>query len=171
MFEIYFSTLDRSEVYKLPVLPENMPELAKTAKNEEFESYDNGFYNILGNVSLITFPLEGFLPEYPGKYPWAQSQINPYLLINLWSQAMISKKPIRCIMNRGINKNNISPEILNWMVSVESLSQHPRRNKDILYKVEFKEYRCPIKIDITPAKNALNSAISSAINGIRGILK
>lgn len=97
---------------------------------------------MLGNVSLVPFSMDCWLPEYPGKYsqPWCKSQVNPYLIINLWNQAMITKTPIRCIMTRGQNKNNISDVILNWQVSVESLNWNPRQNKDIVYKAGFKEY-------------------------------
>lgn len=139
--DIYFSDLDRKNVYRLPIIPDSMPELSKSAKNEEFEG-DTQTYNILGNVELITFSIDSWLPEYPNKYnaSWCKSQINPYLIINLWSLAMNNRTPIRCVMTRGQNKNNISDVILNWQVSVESLNWNPRQNKDIVYKADFKEY-------------------------------
>ncbi len=58
MANIYFSTLDRKQLYELPILPEEMPELSKGAKNEIFETFNNGEYNFLGETSLISFSLE-----------------------------------------------------------------------------------------------------------------
>lgn len=140
--DIYFSDLDRNEIYLLPCLPSTMPEISKSSKNEEFETYDEGVYNIIGNKVLATFSIDCWLPEYASKYSWAKSQINPYDLINLWETAMTNKKPIRCVLVRGANKNNISPVILNWMVTVENYTQIPADEaKDIHYKIDLKEYR------------------------------
>ena len=138
--DIFFSSLDGSQVYKLPIIPENMPELSKTAKNEEFEG-DAQTYNILGNCGLVTFSIDSWMPEYAGKYTqsWCKNQINPYLIINLWSHAMVDRKPLRCVQTR-----NDGSEILNWLVSVENMSWYPRQNKDIKYKAEFKEYVDPL---------------------------
>ncbi|EPY2294040.1 hypothetical protein ACXATC_001645 [Clostridium sporogenes] len=140
MANIYFSTLDRKQTYELPILPEEMPELSKSAKNEVFETFNNSEYNFLGEVSLISFNLESWLPAYPNKYRWAKSQINPYLLIGLWSNAMTLKQPIRIVINR--NKNDFLPqELLNWMVSVENMSWHELINGDVAYKLDLKQYR------------------------------
>lgn len=134
--DIYFSTLDRSEVYKLPVLPVDMPDLSKSAKNEEFETYDDGNYNLIGNVGLVSFSIERFLPALKNNYPFVKSKFNPYLLINLWSKAMEVKKPVRIIMYR-----NDKSEILNWLVTVESMSWHEDKVGDVKYRIDLKEYR------------------------------
>lgn len=169
--DIYFGTADGSETYQVPIPPTDMPELSKSSKNEEFESYQDGNYSIIGNVSLTTFTIDSWLPEYPNKYSYARSQINPYLLINMWSNAMDKKIPLNCIMLRGKNVNNISPEILNWFITVESMSWYPDKTKDIKYKVSFKEYRSPVPITteqiktISSAVEAMHKAISVSIGG------
>ena len=165
--DIFFSSLDRSQVYKLPIIPENMPELSKSAKNEEFEG-DGQTYNILGNVGLVTFTIDSWMPEYAGKctQSYCKSQINPYLIINLWSQAMIDKKPIRCVQTR-----NDGSEILNWLVSVENMSRYPRQNEDIKYKIEFKEYVSPEEIFIDPVKKPINDALNNLTNAIKSVFK
>ncbi|MEY8001619.1 hypothetical protein AB8U03_15725 [Clostridium sp. Mt-5] len=159
--DIYFSDLDRTQVYQLPILPTDMPELSKSTKNEEFESYQDGVYNVIGNVELTTFPIDCWLPEYAGKYNWAKSQINPYLLINLWNNAMITKKPLKCVMSRGQNKNNISSEILNWSVTIEDMNWYPEKNGDIKYKIDCKEYRSPLILTSSQL-----STLSSAVNSV-----
>lgn len=130
-----------------------MPELSKSAKNEEFETYNDGVYNIIGNKGLTTFSIDCWFPEYANKYSWAKSQINPYSVINLWENAMSKEIPLRCVLLRGENQNNISPIILDWMVSIENYSQIPGDEfGDLKYKIDLKEYR-----DMTPA-SVINSA-------------
>ena len=136
MADIYFSDLNRTQVYRLPIIPEEMPDLSKSAKNEEFETFDNGTYNFLNTVGLVTFSIDCWLPQHANKYSFAKSQIDPYLLINLWSGAMVNKTPLRCIMERGQNN-----EILNWMVTVENMNWHENKVGDIKYKIDLKEYR------------------------------
>lgn len=140
MADIFFSTVDRSEVYQLPVLPEAMPELNRSASNEEFETYNNGTYNLIGNIGLYSFSLEGFLPGLNKKYPFAKNNMNPYLLVNMWARAMANKKPIRIIINR--NKTYGLPiESLNILITVESMTHYEDKIGDVVYSVSFKEYR------------------------------
>lgn len=141
--DIFFSTLDRNEVYRLPMVPENSPELSKSAKNEEFESFNKGTFNLLGNAGLKTFSIDSFLPEFAGKYNWAKSQVNPDLIINLWEKAMDNSMPIRCVITRKKRKNTTSQEFLNSAVTVENLSYYIEKNNDIKYKVDCKEYKFP----------------------------
>ncbi|GAA0735863.1 hypothetical protein [Clostridium oceanicum] len=140
MADIFFSTLDRKQIYKLPVLPEEMPELSQSSSNEEFETFNNGVYNFMGNVGLVSFSIDSWLPAYPNKYKWVKSQIDPYLLINMWRKANLKKEPLRVIINR--NKNDFLPtELLNWIVTIESISWHEKNNNDIAYNVSLKQYR------------------------------
>lgn len=140
MANIYFSTLDRKKIYELPILPEVMPELSKSAKNEIFETFNNGEYNFLGNNSLVSFTLEGWLPIYPNKYRWAKSQEPAYNFINLWSLSMNNKQPIRIVINR--NKSSYyRQELLNWVISIEAISWHEINESDVAYKIDCKEYR------------------------------
>ena len=135
--DIYFCTLDRSKIYQVPVLPVEMPELEQSANNEEFQTYNNGTFNALGNAGLVSFTLESFIPGKNNNYSFARVKyVNPYDLINLWAGSMKSKTPIRCIMYR-----NDKTEVLNWMVSVEDIKWHEDKVGDIKYSVTFKEYR------------------------------
>lgn len=137
--DIYFSDLKRTTVYRLPIIPETMPELSVAAKNEEFETFDNNTFNFIGNTGLVSFSIDSFLPEKADKYKWAKSQMAPYLLINLWRGAMATKVPLRCIMERGDASNPFV--ILNWMVTIESMSWYEDKVGDVKYKIDCKEYR------------------------------
>lgn len=139
MANIWFSNMDRTEVYELPLLPQDMPELNEPSKNEEFEGM-NGTYNFIGNVGLVTFSIEAALPAYANKYRFAKSQINPYSLINLWRRAKREKQPVRIVINRN-KRQDSTEELLNWIVSIENLSWHELRNGDIAYKIDLKEYK------------------------------
>ena len=137
---IYFSTSDRKTVIELPILPEEMPDLSRTADNEEFKTFNNGNFNLPGTMGLISFSLDNFLPAYADKYSWAKSQINPYTLINFWASNMSKKTPIRIITNRGDIKG-LPSESLNLLILVESMNWHDKRNGDVKYTINFKEYR------------------------------
>lgn len=140
MADIFFSTLDRSTVYQLPVLPAQFPEMNRSSKNEEFETYNNGVYNLIGNMGLFTFPLEGFLPALNKNYSFAKNHMNPYLLINLWAGAMANKTPLRIIMNRD-KKLGLPQEAVNMLVTVESMTHHEDKVGDVVYSLSLKEYR------------------------------
>ena len=139
MADIFFSDLERKAIYQLPILPEIMPQLSETAENEEFKSFNDGVYNLMGNVGLTEFSINSFLPEHGGKYSFAKCDINPYLLINMWRSAMKYKNPLRCIMQR--DKKSSKPEILNWIVTVEGLTWGENRIHDVEYQINFKQYK------------------------------
>lgn len=135
-YDIFFADIDEKQILQLPFPPQNMPELAKTFDNQEFKSWGDGLnVNVLGNPSLVTFTLQGILPQYPDKYSYARSQIKPYDLINLWSLQATAHKPLRCVMTRPDGSC-----ILSWQVTVESKNWYEEQNGDINYKVEFKQY-------------------------------
>ena len=141
MADIYFSDINRKKVYRLPILPEDMPELSISANNEEFETFNDGVYNFLNKSGLTTFSVESWLPACAGKYSFAKSKVDPYTLINFWRLAMTNKTPIRCVMDRSKNKNISNPEIVNLMVTVEQLTWHEDTVGDVYYNLDVKEYR------------------------------
>lgn len=166
--EIYFSNLDRTEVYQVPILPEDMPELSKKSINEEFETYNDGVYNILGNVGLISFSLESFLPKGGRDYPFDNVRLeNPYVLINLWSGAMNTKTPVRCVQIR-----DDKTEIINILVSVESMDWHEDRSGDIKYKIDLKEYRQLVTKSTTTTSiaNSVTTATTTTLDYLKKIL-
>ncbi|KZL93559.1 hypothetical protein [Clostridium magnum] len=138
--DIFISDKDRTKVFQLPILPERFPEFSRAAKNEEFETWEDGVYTLIGNVDAIKFSLECWLPGMDKEYSFAKSKINPYDLINLMHNAMLEKNPIRYVANRNPNLK-LPVEITNMLVTVESLSWYEDRLGDVQYKVDFKEYR------------------------------
>lgn len=131
MADIYLSSTDRGRVYKLPFLPEAMPEITRAANNQEFETYSDGTYNILSAPGLREFSLEGLLPGK--RYSFAKSAVMGRTVIGLMDEAMTRKKPLRLIISGG--------QQMNCLVSVESLTWNEDQVGDIAYSVTFKEYR------------------------------
>jgi hypothetical protein len=140
MADIYFSDLNRKTVYRLPILPAEMPEMSVSADNQEFETFNSGVYNFLNQSGLITFSVESWLPAYAGRYSFAKSKFDPYTLINFWKAAIWSKAPIRCVVDKNAGKiTNL--QILNMMVSIEQMTWHEDAVGDVQYKLDLKEYR------------------------------
>lgn len=140
MADMFICSKDRKEVYKMPFLPESFPEFNRSAKNEEFETFNNGTYNILGDTGLMAFPLQGILPAYSTKYSFAKSKVKAYVIINFLARAMRDKYPIRIIVNRNPNPE-LPEQLLNMLVSVEEMTWGEDKVGDIHYNVSFKEYR------------------------------
>lgn len=140
MAEIYFTSRDRKEKYRLPVLPKEFPKLERSSSSEEFETFNNGFYNYIGNMGLYNFTLEGFLPAVDKSYPFIKEKINPYQIINFWARSLSKKQPIRIIMLRKTGLN-LPVEAVNMLVSIESMSHNENKMHDVVYSVNFKEWR------------------------------
>lgn len=140
MADIFLSSLDRSEVYKLPVLPTDLPDLERSINSEEFETDGAGIYSFQTTISLLTFTIESFLPAFSSKYSWAKSNINPALILNLINTSMAYKKPIRVVMERNENKD-MSKTVINIACTIESFSYRIAKNQDIYYSLSLKEWR------------------------------
>lgn len=157
--DIYFSDQKRTEIYQLPVIPENMPELdTGNATTDTFTGSDGTTYIIPQGTDIGSFSIECFLPPQNAQRGYViKSNINPKELINFWNNNKKTKTPIKCIQTR---ENNT--EIINWLVIVVGLSWQYRNNGDIKYKVSFKQYNNPADyFVITPVKQALTNAIDA----------
>lgn len=139
MADIFIGSHDGKKVYQFPWLPPTFPEFSRTSKNEVFESYSDGDFNILGAVNLLEFGLEGKLPITPSKYSFSKSNIGAYTIINLMARSMYNKKPVRVIINRNPNPT-VPTNLMNILVGVESMTWK-EENDVVNYNVSFKEYR------------------------------
>ena len=139
MADIFIGSHDGKNVYQFPWLPPTFPEFNRTSKNEVFESYSNGDFNIIGAMNLLEFGLEGKLPITPSKYSFSKSNIGAYKIINLMHSSMSKKKPVRLIINRNPNPT-IPTNLINVLVGVESMTWK-EENDVVNYNVSFKEHR------------------------------
>lgn len=136
-YDIYISDMERKKVLQLPIIPEEMPSFSKSSSNEEFQTFSNGVYNIIGDVGLLEFTLESFLPGKGRNYPFQRvKNINPDEYIELINTAMIDKKPLRVLIVRGDGSFNI-----NNTFSIESFEWHDDKVGDYRYSIAFKQWR------------------------------
>lgn len=134
-YNIYISNIDLTTVIDLPILPETLPEIVKSLKSEEFETYDNGSFNFIANVGLETFSLERFFPEFVGKYDFEQSKDTFDGFKTLIDLAYENKTPVRVIFSTS------STTILDDTFTVETFSYYVDSNGDYQFKADFKQYR------------------------------
>jgi len=137
MYDIYFSDIERKKVLQLPIIPEQMPSFSKEGINEEFETYSNGTYNIIGAVGLKEFTLESFLTKKGRNYNFQKvKNINPDEYIALINDAMIKKKPLRVVIARREGNYDI-----NDMFAIESFEWYEDKVGDYQYSILLKQWR------------------------------
>ena len=133
--DIIFSANNNETVLILPVLPENMPELVESYKNNTFESV-KGEINLIGTKALRTVNIQSFFPVNKN-YPF----IRPQAVKNGWEYVAFFNKyanlrvPIRMVWTDGFN------EISNMAYTIESFSIQINKAKDIKFNLDLKEYR------------------------------
>lgn len=136
-YDIYLSNLDRTTVLQLPILPEELPPLTKSSSNEEFESFSNGKFNLIGDVSLLEFSLESFLPGKGKNYSFQRvKNINPDDYIQLIDDAMLSSEALRVVIVRSDGTF-----VVNDTFSAETFEWHEDKTGDYIYKIDFKQWR------------------------------
>lgn len=139
-YDIYVANYINGElgdVYRLPVLPEKMPELSKSANNDTFETYNDGYYPLLGNVELTTFTLESFFPGVGKNYPFTKPDVRPPIeYINFFQNALKNKMPIRYIF-----AGSDYTALVDDFFTVESFKWYVDKAQDVQYSLELKQYR------------------------------
>lgn len=136
-YDIFFSDLERKQVLQLPILPEELPKLSKSSSNEEFETFENGKYNIIGAVGLVEFSLECWLPGKNKNYSFQRvKNVESKNYISFLDLAMINKKPIRVIITRSDGTF-----FLNHIFTIESFEWSENRVGNYNYSISFKQWR------------------------------
>ena len=135
MADIYISTLDRKSVYQFPTLPEEFPTLSQLSKNEEFNSFNNGDYNLLNGSGLITFSMSQMLPMKEYSFLKADYH-NSANIINLMLTSMVEKFPVRFVL-----KGNNDDDYINLAVTVEKFDYNFNKSLDVVFTADFKQYR------------------------------
>lgn len=132
MADIFISSLDGKRVFKFPFIPQNLPEVEKTASNETFETFNNGTFNLLNKPEPIKLPIEGKLPLK--KYGFSKSAVDPYAIMGLLETAQAKPEPVRVIIYR-----NNGLKYINMLASVEKVAYS--EGVFLNYSIELKEYR------------------------------
>ena len=135
-YDIFLSDLELNAVVQLPILPEEFPEVGTEFNNEEFETYNNGYFNFQGNKKLATFTLKSSFPEYSGKYPFERSKDSWYDLLTILAISTDDKVPIRVVF--GKSNGDV---IMDAKFTIESFKYNVDKGGDYQYSIEFKQYR------------------------------
>ncbi|MFL0251248.1 hypothetical protein ACJDT4_12500 [Clostridium neuense] len=135
-YDIFLSDLELNTIVQLPILPKELPEVETEFNNEEFETYNNGYFNFQGNKKLATFTLKSFFPEYSGKYSFERSESTFYDLLDALSIAVDSKAPVRVVF--GKSSGDV---IMDAKFMVEKFTYNVDNVGDYQYNIEFKQYR------------------------------
>lgn len=136
-YDIYLSDTKRSKVLQLPIIPATMPSFTKASKNEEFETFNNGTFNIIGDVGLTEFTLECWLPAKGRNYHFQRvKNTNPYTYIDFINLNMKNKKPIRVLIIRS-DKTFVTNDIY----AIESFDYTENKIGNFEYSIKFKQWR------------------------------
>lgn len=136
-YDIYLSDYERKTVLQLPIVPSELPSLLRNNNNEQFETFSNGTYNIIGDIGLLEFSLESWLPGKGKNYSFQRvKNINPDDYINLFNTAMLYKKPIRVIIVRSDGTF-----LINHIFSIDSFEFKEDKNSDYVYSTSLREWR------------------------------
>lgn len=128
------SANNNEDVFVFPIVPEI--NVAKPQNNEEFETIDNGTFNLIGKEGLRTFTVSSIFPSR--QYPWLKpgSIPEPFQYIAFINKWRAKQVPFRVITSRPDGR-----EWFNMPVTVEDFDFSFLRNGDVRYSISFKEYR------------------------------
>lgn len=123
---------NREEVLKLPVPPQNAPELYIPGQNQSWNTTDVGPFKAIGHPGLKTTVIESFFPahEYPFcTYSGFPSPERCVEIINRWQK---SRRPIRYIRTGLIND----------AFAIEGFTYSKEMGTgDINFRLELEQYR------------------------------
>jgi hypothetical protein len=123
---------NREEVLRLPVPPQNSPELYTPGQNETWKTTDVGSFKAIGYPGLKTVTIESFFPAQVYTFCTYSDFPTPeecVAMIERWQQ---SRRPIRYIRTGLIND----------AFSIEGFTWHKEMGTgDIVYKLDLEQYR------------------------------
>ncbi len=135
-YDIYIANKDKSKVYKLPIIPAELPSIISTIANETFETYWNGTFSFIEKVGLKTLTLECWLPNKI--YSFAKSNIMGKSVIDLFNNAVEQMEYIQVVI---INTSDGSTYI-NDKFTIESGYQYNiNKRGDYVYTLPLQQYR------------------------------
>lgn len=135
-YDIYVGNKDKTKVYKLPIIPENLPELTKAIQNEEFETWWDGKYNFIEKPGLLEFTLDCWLPAKDKNYNFAKSTVKAPEVIQLLENARDNAECITIVIIGSDGSIYVSDKF-----SIESFKYKVNWEGDYEYSLSVKKYR------------------------------
>jgi hypothetical protein len=131
--QIIFSVNNGQDSIKIPIPPTEV-DVNSPQNNSTFNGI-NGDLNLIGNMGLRSFPLDGFFPNQ--KYTWLSesTSYNAWEYVEFFERYRKAKIPFRCFI---IDNDR---QILNMPCTIDDFNYKVKRNKDIGYTMMVREYR------------------------------
>jgi hypothetical protein len=130
--DIYFSTIDRKKIMTIPIIPETLPEIAFSQKNEEYETM-KGSINLLGMEGLFNFSLQSFFPVKP--YEFSKTKIDGWEYVRFFNKIKNNRELLRLTISHQ------KTDVVNNLVTIESFSYSIDQSGDIQYKLDVKQFK------------------------------
>ncbi len=135
MVDIILSCNNGAEIYKLPIPPEEMPEIVKSYNNNTIAT-SNKVLTVMGAGERKSFTLEFLVPEYPGKYRWARvfEYENAMVYVD-WLESVANRRiPLRLIAFNGFD------ELINIALAIDSIGYVITRQLDVRVSLQVSEF-------------------------------
>lgn len=133
--DIVVSANNNQEILVFPVVPPDTGAIEKPAKNEIFETINQGELNLIGNLGLRSLSIDSFFPNKP--YSWIKkgSLANGWAYVDFFDRWRAARVPIRIVITTKDGQ-----ERLNMPCTVENFTHVLDKAGDIKYTLELKEY-------------------------------
>jgi hypothetical protein len=132
--DIIFSANNNEEIKIMPIVPNDI-EIVQSQSNEEFETLNSGTLNLIGELGLRNLSIQSFFPC--NEYRWIKkgASTDGWSYVDFFQKWRNRKVPIRIVMISKIGR-----QILNMPCTIDEFSHAEKRNGDIAYTLEIKEY-------------------------------
>ena len=132
---IVFSANNNEEIKKLPIVPDFL-NVSLLQNNTEVKTINAGVINLIGDLGLRTFSIKSFFPTR--KYSWLRdaTDIDGWSYVNFFKKWRERKVPIRVVIIHADES-----ELINMPCTIDSFTYGIKKNKDIMYTLEIREYR------------------------------
>lgn len=130
--EVVFSVNNFEEVWKIPVLPQEL-NIEGPWNNEELETIGQGTLNLIGLKGLRSFSIESFFPTRG--YIFARDKRNGWDYVDFIRKWRSARVPLRVIIT-----DNQDREVLNMPCTIDNFVYGLDRAGDIKYSLAVKEF-------------------------------
>lgn len=135
-YDIFICNLDRSKIWQLPILPEEMPDLKRASENEIFKGWD-GDYNLINPVGLGSFTLERWLPAKGRNYYFQRvKNFDSDNFILFMDIERLYRRPIRVIFSRSDGTDAV-----NETFSIDEFNWHENKVGNYVYFLKCTQWR------------------------------
>lgn len=134
--DIMLSCNNSAEIFKIPILPEELPATEVEYNNVEFGTIDDTLILLSKKATRQDIELNFLIPEFPRKYQFAREwNYNSPEDYSDWLKSVAERKiPMRIVIYNGMDI------LLNKAVAVKKVSTYRNSQLDMVLTVTLQEY-------------------------------